>query len=93
MRKLIFLFITLLSFSMNGYAGNIKLVAEAPDAVAIGDQFRITYTVNTQNTKSFRASSMRGFEVLAGPYESRMTSSQFINGKGSTVSSIPIHIR
>lgn len=88
MRKLIFLFITLLSFSMNGYAGNIKLVAEAPDAVAIGDQFRITYTVNTQNTKSFRASSIRGFEVLAGPYESRMTSSQFINGKGSTVSSI-----
>jgi len=88
MRKLIFIFIILLIPGINSYADNVKLVAEAPDAVAVGDQFRITYTVNTQNVKSFRASSMKGLDVLAGPYESRMTSSQYINGKGSTVSSI-----
>ncbi|WP_321437060.1 BatD family protein [uncultured Bacteroides sp.] len=88
MRKLIFLFIILLIPGINSYADNVRLVADAPDAVAVGDQFRITYTVNTQNVKSFRASSMKGLDVLAGPYESRMTSSQYINGKGSTVSSI-----
>lgn len=88
MRKHLFLFIILLSFGMSGYAANIKLVAEAPDAVAVGDQFRITYTVNTQNVKNFRAPSINGFEVLAGPFASRMSSSQYINGKGSTVSSI-----
>ncbi len=88
MRKLIFLFIILLTSGLNSYADNIRLVAEAPDAVAVGDQFRITYTVNTQDVKSFRASSMKGLDVLAGPYESRMTSAQYVNGKGSTVSSI-----
>jgi len=88
MRKLIFLFIILLIPGINSYADNVRLVAEAPDAVAVGDQFRITYTVNTQDVKSFRASSMKGLDVLAGPYESRMTSSQYVNGKGSTVSSI-----
>lgn len=88
MRKLIFLFIILLIPGINAFADNVRLVAEAPDAVAVGDQFRITYTVNTQNVKSFRASSMKGFDVLAGPYESRMTSSQYVNGKGSSVSSI-----
>ena len=88
MRKLIFLFIVLLIPGINSYADNVRLVAEAPDAVAMGDQFRITYTVNTQDVKSFRASSMKGLDILAGPYESRMTSSQYVNGKGSTVSSI-----
>jgi hypothetical protein len=88
MRKLIFLFIILLIPGINSFADNVKLVAEAPDVVAVGDQFRITYTVNTQDVKSFRASSMRGLDVLAGPFESRMTSSQYVNGKGSTVSSI-----
>jgi len=88
MRKLIFLFVILLVPGINSFADNVRLVAEAPEAVAVGDQFRITYTVNTQNVKSFRASSMKGLDVLAGPYESRMTSSQYINGKGSTVSSI-----
>lgn len=88
MRKLIFLFIILLIPGIHVFADNVRLVAEAPDAVAVGDQFRITYTVNSQNVKSFRASSMKGLDVLAGPYESRMTSSQYVNGKGSTVSSI-----
>ncbi|WP_321517193.1 BatD family protein [uncultured Bacteroides sp.] len=88
MRKLIFLFIILLIPGINSFANNAKIVAEAPDVVAVGDQFRITYTVNTQDAKSFRASSMKGLDVLAGPYESRMTSSLNINGKGSTVSSI-----
>jgi len=88
MRKLIFLFVILLIPGINSFADNVRLVAEAPDAVAVGDQFRITYTVNTQDVKSFRASSMKGFDVLAGPYESRMSSAQYVNGKGSTVSSI-----
>lgn len=88
MRKLIFLFIILLIPGINSFADNVRLVAEAPDAVAVGDQFRITYTVNTLDVKSFRASSMRGLDVLAGPFESRMTSSQSVNGRGSTVSSI-----
>lgn len=88
MRKHFFLFIILLSLATSGYAANIKLVAEAPDAVAVGDQFRITYTVNTQNVSNFRAPSINGFEVLAGPFASRMSSSQNINGRVSSVSSI-----
>jgi hypothetical protein len=87
MRKLIFLFIILLIPGISIYA-NGRIVADAPGVVAVGDQFRITYTVNSQDVKNFRASSMKGLDVLAGPYESRMTSSQYVNGHGSTVSSI-----
>lgn len=47
--------------------GQIKatLTAEAPDVVVSGDQFRLTFTVNTQKVKDFRAPSItKGFDVL-----------------------------
>ncbi len=66
-----------------------RLVGEAPSQVAVGEQFRLTYTIGTQNVKGFKAGSMPdGFEVLMGPSESRQSSFQMINGHTSTSSSI-----
>ncbi len=66
-----------------------RLVGEAPSQVAVGEQFRLTYTIGTQNVKGFRAGSMPdGFEVLMGPSESRQSSFQMVNGHTSTSSSI-----
>jgi len=42
-------------------------VASAPEAVVSGQQVRVSYTVNTQNIKDFRAPSFQGFELLMGP--------------------------
>lgn len=88
MRKTIFLLL-MLAGVCNIYADNITFTASAPDAVALGDQFRLTYVINTQEVKDFRASSsLSGFDVLMGPTRSSQTSTQIINGKVSSSSSI-----
>lgn len=79
MRKIICLWIALLALTVQAYADDkVTFTASAPDAVAVGDQFRLSYTVNTQKVKNFRAPSIKGFDVLMGP--SRSYSMQSING-------------
>lgn len=79
MRKIVFLWIALLAFATQMYADDkVTFTAAAPDAVAVGDQFRLSYTVNTQKVKDFRAPSIKGFDVLMGP--TRSYSMQSING-------------
>ncbi|WP_307759662.1 BatD family protein [uncultured Mediterranea sp.] len=79
MRKIVFLWIALLAFATQMCADDkVTFTASAPDAVAVGDQFRLSYTVNTQKVKDFRAPSIKGFDVLMGP--TRSYSMQSING-------------
>lgn len=88
MRKIVF-FMFLLLAGLQSAAGNeVNFVAAAPDVVVSGDQFRLTFTVNTQKVKDFRAPSIKGFEVLMGPSRSSQNSTQIINGKVSSSSSI-----
>lgn len=88
MRKIVF-FMFLLLAGLQSVAGNeVNFVAAAPDVVVSGDQFRLTFTVNTQKVKDFRAPSIKGFEVLMGPSRSSQNSTQIINGKVSSSSSI-----
>ena len=45
MRKLIFLWIALVIVSLQALANDkVSFTASAPDAVAVGDQFRLAYT-------------------------------------------------
>lgn len=61
----------------------------APSAVSTGENFRIAYTVNTQNVEDFRAGNIpAGIEVIAGPYTSSQSSFQMVNGHTSSSSSI-----
>lgn len=79
----------LLLAGLQSVAGNeVNFVAAAPDVVVSGDQFRLTFTVNTQKVKDFRSPSIKGFEVLMGPSRSSQNSTQIINGKVSSSSSI-----
>ena len=65
------------------------LMGSAPSHVAMGEQFRLTYTVNTQNVSEFRAGDIPdAFEVLIGPNRSVQSSYQMINGHTSSSSSI-----
>ena len=65
------------------------LTASAPSHVAVGEQFRLSYTVNTQNVSDFRAGNIPSeFEVLIGPNRSMQSSYQMINGHTSSTSSI-----
>ena len=76
----IFLPLSLLSQTLTG---------SAPSHVSVGEQFRLTYTVNTQNATDFRAGDIPGeLEVLIGPNRSMQSSYQMINGHTSSSSSI-----
>ncbi len=89
MRKIIFLWITLIAISTQLYADDkVSFTASAPDAVAVGDQFRLSYTVTTQKVRDFRAPSIKGFDVLMGPSRSSQSSMQIVNGKTTSTSSI-----
>lgn len=89
MRKIIFLWIVLMTVCATVFADEkISFTASAPDAVAVGDQFRLSYTVTTQKVRDFRAPSIKGFEVLMGPSRSQQSSVQMINGQTTATSSI-----
>ena len=65
------------------------LTANAPSRVAVGEQFRLSYKVNTQDVSDFRISGIPdAFEVLMGPSTSQQSSYQFVNGHASQSSSV-----
>ena len=88
MRKVILLFILITTVLRAWADGTPTLTAVAPDVVVSGDQFRLTYTVNTQKVRDFRVPSIKGFEVLMGPTASRQSSTQIINGNVTSTSSV-----
>lgn len=89
MRKIVFLSIMLILASMHTLADDkVSFTASAPDAVAVGDQFRLSYIVTTQKVRDFRAPSIKGFDVLMGPSRSQQSSVQMVNGQTTSTSSI-----
>ena len=60
---------------------DITFRASAPDVVAVGEQFRLSYVLNTQDVRSFQAPAMPGFSILMGPSQSRSSNMSMINGK------------
>jgi hypothetical protein len=87
MRKIIFLFVCM-AIGVNAYADDVRFIASAPDVVVNGDQFKLTFTINTQKVKDFRAPVINNFDVLMGPSRSQQSSTQIINGSYSSTSSI-----
>jgi len=87
MRKIILFFI-LISTVIGVWADEITFTANAPEVVVSGDQFRLSYTINSQKVRDFRAPSIQGFEVLMGPSRSTQSSTQFINGNVTSTSTI-----
>ena len=60
-----------------------------PDEVAVGENFRLMYTVSPNEVKEFRIGKIpAALELIAGPYESQQSSFQVINGHSTSSSSI-----
>lgn len=78
----------LIAYSTQMLADKVSFTASAPDAVVVGDQFRLSYTVTTQKVKDFRAPSIKGFDVLMGPSRSQQSNTQIVNGNVTSTSSI-----
>ena len=88
MKKLIVILMALIAYSTQMLADKVSFTASAPDAVVVGDQFRLSYTVTTQKVKDFRAPSIKGFDVLMGPSRSQQSNTQIVNGNVTSTSSI-----
>ena len=60
-----------------------------PQHVGVGEQFKLMYTIPTQDVKGFRGGNVPdGLDVLMGPSMSSQSSFQMINGHTSSSSSI-----
>lgn len=87
MKKALLFFIFSLFIS---HAVAQTLTANAPQQVAIGQQFRLTYTVNTHDVQGFRIGQIPAdaFEVLMGPSTSTQSSFSMVNGHTTQSSTI-----
>lgn len=66
-----------------------SISVSVPNRVAVGENFRLSYTINTQDVDEFRAGNIpAALEVIAGPYTSSQSSYQMVNGRTSSSSSI-----
>lgn len=66
-----------------------QLTGRAPSQVAVGEQFRLSYTINTQDVKGFRVGTIPSeLDVLMGPSTSTQSSFQMVNGHTSSTSSV-----
>lgn len=85
MRKLAFLFVLFLTVGVMSKAADVTFKAVAPDAVVMGQQFRLAYTVNAEAKASdLRVPELADFEVLMGPSLATSSSTQIINGNVSS---------
>lgn len=63
-------------------------VVNAPAHVSVGENFRLAYTINTDNVGDFRIGNIpEELEVITGPYTSSQKSYQMVNGHTSSSSS------
>ena len=83
--KIIFL-VAILLFTTGNHlkAQDVTFRATAPEAVVMGEQFRLVYTLNAEG-RELRVPDLSEFDVLMGPSTSSNTSIQFINGQSSSV--------
>ncbi len=82
-RTLLFLWICLL-VSGSVSAAEVSFRATAPKTVAVGQQFRLSYTVS-EKAKDLRVPEINGFDVKNGPAVSSSTSVQIIGTQMETV--------
>ena len=89
MRQIILLLFALLGL-ITGKQLNAQVTfrAAAPEAVVMGEQFRLVFTVNTEGGSEFRAPDLNDFNVLMGPTTATSRSIQITNGQSSSVFSL-----
>lgn len=84
MKRILFVLLTLICTS--AFADDVRLQMSAPGAVAVGEQFRLTLSINERGS-NLQLPNLENFDVLMGPSTSSSTSIQYVNGKRTRSSS------
>jgi hypothetical protein len=81
MNKILYIpFLLLISASVM-FADEVRFIAKSKSVVSEGDQFRVSFEVNSKGGSGFKAPSFDGFNVLMGPSTGSSSNIQFINGQ------------
>lgn len=83
-KRILFFVLTLIT-SLQVWSDQVTFTASAPTSVVSGQQFRLSYKINTNKVKNFRAPEITGFTVLTGPSTSTQSSTQIIRGSISSI--------
>lgn len=75
-----FLFLLFLVGKVGVCQNSFTMEVYAPNIVAVGEHFRITFSLNQEITQ-FNPPSAEGFQILAGPEQSSSSQISVINGK------------
>lgn len=88
-RRLIFISLSLLMLSIGMVKADeaIRFSASAPSSVILDHPFQLVYELNATG-RELRVPEIADFDVLAGPFESRSSSIQYINGKSTSSVSV-----
>jgi hypothetical protein len=70
----------LIFFWITGQADQVQFEMSAPNAVEVGQQFRLTFSLNERGS-NLRIPDLSNFDILMGPSTSQSSSFQMINGK------------
>jgi len=80
MNKII-LYIFSIILSISGvYAQKTSFSAQAPKVVAVGESFRVTYTLNAKGS-NLKVPPFENFNLISGPNSSSSSSVSFVNGQ------------
>jgi hypothetical protein len=84
-QKILFLCaLCLLTAGKQLIANDVTFRVIAPEAVVMGEQFRLTFTVNAEG-RELRAPDLSDFEVLMGPSISTSRSFEIVNNQSTSV--------
>ncbi len=76
-------YLLLLALAVLPMAGQ-RLSVDVPREVGQGEPFHVTFSVEGKDVQDFRAPSLSGLDVLAGPSKSHMSSYRYVNGRTSS---------
>jgi uncharacterized membrane protein len=71
--------IAFLGITFSVYSQDIKVVAQAPQIVEVGEQFEVNYNINGKPS-NFIAPDMKNFQLLMGPSTGQSSQISVING-------------
>lgn len=78
MKKILFFSLLLFATAVTK-AEDVSFTASAPEAVPNGQTFQLVYSINA-TAKELRIPEIFDFEIVAGPFQSKNSSTQIING-------------
>lgn len=80
-------YISLLVIALGFFSGTafatdkIEFTASADRAVVLGQNFRLSYSINERDAENLQIPAIEDFRILSGPNSSTSQSTQYINGK------------